>query len=149
VGDAVGRATIEDLVAITGEQREFWGERDMSHLHHPMLVHEFGQTSVVIRSEDGPIVAYLFGFVTLDGRIGYAHLVAVRSSHRRLGLGRSLYENFEALARERDAVALKAYTRPENTQSISFHRSIGMSVSEVADYSGPGENRVVFRRELA
>ena len=121
----------------------------MSHLHHPMLVHEFGRDVRGDPFGGRPDSRIPVGFVTLDGRIGYAHLVAVRSSHRRLGLGRSLYENFEALARQRDAVALKAYTRPENTQSISFHRSIGMSVSEVADYSGPGENRVVFRRELA
>lgn len=148
MGDTVGRATIEDLAAVTNEQSEFWGKRDVSHLHHPMLVHEFGQTSVVIRSPDGPIVAYLFGFVTLDERIAYAHLVAVRSSHRRRGLGRELYANFEALARERDAVALKAYTRPENTRSISFHRSIGMSATETADYAGPGESRVVFWLDL-
>ena len=80
--------------------------------------------------------------------MGYAHLVAVRASHRRQGLARRLYEEFESLARERGARALKAYTRPENVRSIAFHRSIGMSATEVADYAGPGEARVVFWREL-
>jgi ribosomal protein S18 acetylase RimI-like enzyme len=145
--DRVTRATIDDLNAVVAAQQEFWGERDMSHLHHPMLVHEFGATSVVISDPDDGIVAYLLGFVTLEG-VAYAHLVAVRGSHRREGLGRELYGAFEKLARERGASHLKAYTRPANAASIDFHRSIGMTVAEVPDYAGPGETRVVFRREL-
>ena len=145
----VGRASVDDLLAVTDERREFWGERDLSPLHHPMFVHEFGATSVVLRGQDGAILAYLLGFVTLEARVGYAHLVAVRASRRREGLGRLLYETFESLARERGARALKAYTRPENLTSIAFHRSIGMSATEVPDYSGPGEARVVFWRDLA
>ena len=142
------RASIEDLTAILDSRREFWGERETGPLHHPMFVHEFGPTSVVLRGDDGQIAAYLFGFVTVDERVGYAHLVAVRDSCRRRGLGRLLYSNFEALARERGAVALRAYTRPENERSIAFHRSIGMSATEIPDYAGRGESRVVFRREL-
>jgi ribosomal protein S18 acetylase RimI-like enzyme len=141
------RATIGDLIAVVADQREFWGERDVSHLHHPMLVYEFGGTSVVIRDPAGPIAAYLFGFVTLE-RVGYAHLVAVRQSHRRRGLASELYQCFEELARERGARNLKAYTRPSNRASIDFHRSLGMTATEVADYAGPGETRIVFRRDL-
>lgn len=144
---SASRATIDDLVAVVADQREFWGERDMSHLHHPMLVYEFGATSVVIRDPAGPIAAYLFGFVTLE-HVGYAHLVAVRESHRCLGLGRELYRRFEELARERGARNLKAYTRPSNTASIDFHRSIGMTATLMPNYSGPGETRVLFHREL-
>ena len=32
--------------------------------------------------------------------------------------------------------------------SIGFHRSLGMSVERVADYAGPGHDRIVFTREL-
>ena len=104
-----------------------------------MFVHEFGETSVVLRSADGLVLAYLLGFVTIDGRIGYAHLVAVRSSHRRLGLGRRCMRSSRHSPASAARVALKAYTRPENMRSIAFHRSIGMSADEVADYAGPGE----------
>jgi len=148
VQPAVDRASIDDLSTVTGEQEEFWGERDIAPLHHPMFAHEFGETSVVLRGADGLILAYLLGFVTIDGRVGYAHLVAVRASQRRQGLARRLYEEFESLARARGARALKAYTRPVNSGSIAFHQAIGMSATEVADYAGPGEARVVFWREL-
>jgi ribosomal protein S18 acetylase RimI-like enzyme len=142
------RATIDDLVAIVAEHRSFWGERDTSVLHHPMFVHEFGDTALVARAADGRLVGYLFGFVTIDG-VGYIHLVAVREGHRHEGIGASLYDRFEQLARARGAVVLKAYTRPENTGSIAFHGALGFGATEIADYAGPGEARVVFRRELA
>jgi ribosomal protein S18 acetylase RimI-like enzyme len=147
-GVSLERATIEDLIAVADAQGEFWGERDMRLLHHSMFVHEFGETSLVIRDTDGLIRAYLFGFVTVDRRVGYVHLIAVRSTYRREGYGRQLYAAFETLARKRGAVALKAMTQPVNTRSIAFHRSLGMSVTEVPDYVGKGETRVVFWRDL-
>jgi hypothetical protein len=40
-------------------------------------------------------------------------------------------------------------TSPVNVGSIAFHRSLGFSVSDpVADYDGPGADRVVFSRSL-
>jgi GNAT superfamily N-acetyltransferase len=136
-----------DLEAIWCMQPQFWGERDLRALHHPLLVHEFGDTALVVRDPDSSVAAYLFGFLT-PARVAYAHIVAVRNDRRREGLGRELYGAFERLARERGAVALKAFTRPENTGSIEFHTSLGFSATEVSDYAGPGETRVVFWREL-
>ena len=68
-----------------------------------------------------------------------------------------LYERFEAIARERGCVALKAITPPVNTDSIAFHRRLGFSllgesnedgIPVVADYFGPGVPRVVFLKPL-
>jgi GNAT superfamily N-acetyltransferase len=139
---------MDDLEAILARQREFWGGRDLRALHHPLLVHEFGDTALVLRDTAGVVSAYLFGFLT-PARVGYAHVLAVRGDHRRAGLGRELYGAFEQLARERGAVALKAITRTENDGSIAFHASLGFSVTVVADYAGRGEPRVVLWRELA
>jgi GNAT superfamily N-acetyltransferase len=135
------RATIEDLVTVAEEPHEFWGERDLPALHHPLLVHEFGETALVIHDDGGGrVIAYL---------CGYIHLVAVREGHRRAGLARALYERFEAIVRERDAVALKAFTQPSNTRSIAFHRSLGFSATDTSDYAGPGETRTVFWKDLS
>jgi ribosomal protein S18 acetylase RimI-like enzyme len=112
-----------------------------------MFVHEFGDTALVIHDADGLVLAYLFGFVS-PSRVGYIHVVGVRIDHQRLGLGRQLYAEFEKLARERGAVALKAITRPANQTAIAFHRSLGMADTEVDDYSGEGQARLIFRREL-
>ncbi len=116
--------------------------------HHPMFIHEFGGTALVIRDGNGGVAAYLFGFVA-PTRVGYVHLVGVRADSRRAGLGRSLYREFEALARHRGATAIKAISIPTNHDSIAFHRALDMSATEVADYSGPLQHRIVFWRDLS
>jgi ribosomal protein S18 acetylase RimI-like enzyme len=150
------RATIADLAAVADEPREFWGDRELPPLHHPLLVHDFGETALAIRGDGGradgaggeEVIAYLFGLLTPSG-VGYIHLVAVRDGHRREGLARCLYTRFEVVAREHGAHALKAFTQPINTRSIAFHRALGFTASETADYAGPGETRTVFWRQLA
>jgi ribosomal protein S18 acetylase RimI-like enzyme len=112
-----------------------------------LLIYEFGDTAFVVRGEEGEVVAYVFGLLTPRG-VGYIHLVAVRDGHRREGLARALYERFATAARELGASSLKAFTQAENTRSIAFHRAMGFTVTEVEDYVGPGEMRVVFTREL-
>lgn len=140
-------ARLADLTTILREHQRFWGERDLRHLHHPLLVHEFGDTAFVRRAADGTVAAYLFGFVT-PARLGYVHLVAVRDDARGAGHGRALYAHFAAVAAEAGATGLKAITTPDNVGSIAFHRRMGFSVTAVPDYSGPGQPRLVLRRDL-
>jgi GNAT superfamily N-acetyltransferase len=142
------RATTADYNAIVGTLADYWGERDMRARHHPMFIHEFGDTALVIRDGSRGVAAYLFGFIA-PTRVGYVHLVGVRADSRRAGLGRRLYGEFETLARELGATALKAITTPSNHDSIAFHRALGMSATEVADYSGPGQPRIVFWQDLS
>lgn len=143
----IRRATIEDLQAIVASLAEFWGERDTSALHHALFVHELGDTALVFHDDRGHPIAYLLGLVT-PARVGYVHVVGVHQGHRRGGLARALYEEFETLARARGATALKAITRPGNAASESFHRALGFAASEHAGHTASGEPRTVFRREL-
>jgi L-amino acid N-acyltransferase YncA len=142
-------ATKADFDHIVEHLDEFWGERDLSALHHPMFVHEFGDGALVIRDEHGAVAAYLFGFVVPRQRLGYVHLVAVRQDRRGQGLGRLLYARFARLARERGCHTLKAITTPGNAASIAFHRALGMEALEAADYAGIGRARTVFTADLA
>ncbi len=147
------RATIDDFVRIVDERREFWGDRDLTALHHPLLVHEFGDTALVIRGDgaardESRVIAYLFGLLT-PSSVGYIHVVAVRDGHRREGLARRLYEHFEEIAGVHGAHALKAITKPVNVRSVAFHRALGFSASENVDYGGPGQTRTLLWKEIA
>ena len=93
------RATTDDYNAIIDSLADYWGERDMRARHHPMFIHEFGDTALVMRDGSGSVAAYLFGFIA-PTRVGYVHLVGVRADSRRAGLGRRLYDEFETLARD-------------------------------------------------
>jgi ribosomal protein S18 acetylase RimI-like enzyme len=142
----VERATVEDLTAVVDERRSFWGDRDLVELHHPLLIHEFGDTALVVRGEDGVVIAYTFALLT-PRRVGYIHLVAVRDGHRRRGLGKLLYEELGELVRGQGGTSLRAITRPQNEESIAFHIALGFTAEELALYAW-GEPRVVFTRAL-
>jgi GNAT superfamily N-acetyltransferase len=121
-----------------------------------MFVYEFGDSAYVIKDGD-EVAAYLFGFMAQTGPVAYIHLVGVRPAYRRLGLARRLYRHIMAWAVAQGCTELKAITTPGNRDSIAFHQSLGMEllgrpnetgIPVVADYAGPGQDRVVFRLGL-
>lgn len=153
---AISACTRQDYLQILDDLAEFWDGRDVHALHHPMFVHEFGNSAFVIR-DGSRVVAYLFGFISQTEPVGYVHLVAVRASARRRQLAQRLYRHFVAFARQHGCTSIKAITTPANSGSIAFHKSLGMQllgepnadgVPVVADYAGRGMSRVVFRKSI-
>jgi GNAT superfamily N-acetyltransferase len=135
---------------------DFWESERTLSLHHPMFIYEFGNTAFVVKDGES-VVAYLFGFFSQTGLAGYIHLIGVRKSYQGKGLGKLLYDNFEAVARGHGCRKLKAITTSGNQASILFHKKLGMKllgeknvngIEVVKDYSGPGQDRVVFEKDI-
>jgi GNAT superfamily N-acetyltransferase len=152
----ISKLTKSDFEEILSDLADFWGTERTSFFHHPIFLYEFGDTAYVIKENDR-VIAYLFGFLSQTAPVAYVHLIGVRQSHQRQGLGRKLYEHFVAHALRQGCKELKAITTPANHASIAFHRSLGMiadgdsledGVPVRRDYSGPGQHRVVFSRLL-
>jgi GNAT superfamily N-acetyltransferase len=148
--------TREDFNQVLAELDQFWEHDRTASLHHPTIIYEFGDSAFVIK-QGSRVLAYLFGFLSQTEPAGYVHLLSVRRGFRRQGLANRLYARFEQFARSRGCTKLKAITSPANTLSIDFHRSIGMLPSgepdsqglpTVKDYAGPGQDRVVFLKEI-
>jgi L-amino acid N-acyltransferase YncA len=121
-----------------------------------MFIYEFGNTAFVIKDKD-KVMTYLFGFFSQADKTGYVHAVGVRQSCQGQGLGKQLYENFTALAKRHGCNKLKAITTSGNQASTSFHKKMGMrligernenGIEVVKNYSGRGQDRVVFEKEL-
>jgi len=89
--------TKHDYDQIVSELSDFWGHDRNRALHHPMFITEFSDCAFVIRDQE-KVVAYLFGLIAHAAPVAYIHLVAVRSSHRHLGLARHLYDHFTSFA---------------------------------------------------
>ena len=152
----LAQMTRADFDRIITDHSTYW-ESDLTYqLHHPIFIHEFGDTAYVIK-DDQTIAAYLMGFVSQTEPTAYVHLVAVHPDYRRKGLARQLYEHFIDEARRRGCTRLKATGHPSNQQTIQFHLSLGMSmlgepngegVSVVKDYLRPGFDRVVFVKAI-
>lgn len=152
----ISLCTKADFDQIRQDNVEFWGSDRALSLHHPIFLYEFGNSAFVIK--DGDIVAaYLLGFISQTEPVGYVQFLAVRPAYRGRGLATRLYTHFTEFARSRGCNGLKAFTRPFNTASIAFHKSLGMEllgepdengIPVLRDYAGPGEHRVVFRKEI-
>jgi GNAT superfamily N-acetyltransferase len=145
--------SLADYGQVLADLTDFWGSDRTRAPHHPVYVREFGNSAFVVR-DGGVVAAYLFGFLSQTEPAGYVHLVAVRRAYRRQGLAALLYRHFIDFARGRGCRAIKAITTPGNSHSVAFHAALGMrmegepnaeGVRVVKDYSGPGEERVVFR----
>ena len=151
----IENCTMNDFDQITKDITDFWGSDRTLNLHHPYLVHEFGNTAFVIRDKD-VVIAYLFGFFSQTERIGYVHLIGVREQHQKHGLGKFLYEKFIQVSKFHGIKKIKAITTPTNNKSINFHqKKMGMTllglpnqegINVVRDYSGSGKDRVVFEK---
>lgn len=150
--ERISNCSHADFLQILKDIEDFWGSNRTLSYHHPMFINEFGNTAFVIKDKD-KVIAYLFGFVSQTALTGYVHLIGVRSGHKKKGLGKLLYQHFIAYLRSIGIQNLKAITTPTNERSINFHLSIGMEttgvendngIKVIKDYSGLGEDRVVF-----
>jgi RimJ/RimL family protein N-acetyltransferase len=147
-----------DFLQILTDIKDFWGSDRTLSYHHPMFVNEFGNSAFVIKNKnDDMVIAYLFGFVSQTERTGYVHLIGVRQNHQKKGLGRKLYRHFIKYLKNLDIQNLKAITTPTNEKSINFHLGIGMEmigvendngIRVIKDYSGVGQDRVVFKMKI-
>lgn len=125
----------------------FWGQRDVRALHHPMWLRQFVRHAVTIRHGD-LLVGYLLGALP-SPELAYIHLVAARSDYQGRGIGRSLYNHFLSAAAKSGARVVEAVTTPTNVGSVAFHQHMGFHTETVADYAGPGNDRVLFRLDLS
>ena len=128
----------------------WWGGRDMAPMLPKLFFLHFEGTSFVAEDSDGRLVAFLIGFLSqTDADEAYIHFVGVAPEERGTGLGRELYERFFDVVREDGRTLVRCATSPANEQSVAFHESLGFTAeSVVADYDGPGEDRVLFVKQL-
>lgn len=153
----IENCTIDDFFKITQDIIDFWGSDSTLFLHQPFLIYEFGNTAFVIK-ENNMVIAYLFGFFSQTGNIGYVHLLGVRENYKRKGLGKLLYDNFIEFSKSRGIKKIKAITTPANQRSIQFHtQQIGMTlignpnqdgINVVKNYSGINNDRIVFEKVI-
>ncbi len=143
----IRRITKSDYDAIVSVMDVWWGGPSALK-PEPFFFYELGHHALVAE-EDGSMMGFLLGFVTdRDPRMAYVHLVGIDPERRRRGVARALYEEFAQRAREQGATKLKAITTVGNEGSVDFHRALGFSTEQDANYAGNGRARHVFIRTL-
>jgi ribosomal protein S18 acetylase RimI-like enzyme len=149
VGYATRRITKDDFDRIVTVIDHWWGG-PISTLAHPIFYYELGRFARVVVDDADELVGFLLGFVADEAeRTGYVHLVGIHPEHRRKGVARTLYQEFERDCASGGCLRMKAITTPGNEPSIRFHAALGWKVEELDGYAGPGRRRVVFTKPLA
>lgn len=121
----------------------------MTHLL-PRLFFEHFQNTSFVTVEDADIIAFRIGFMSqTDPHVAYIHFVGVHPDHRKSGLARQLYDIFFDKVRSLGCRTIHCVTSPINTGSVAFHTGMGFSVQLSKDYAGPGEDRVLFAKEIS
>ena len=155
----ITQCTKDDYDQIITDMADFWNSSNIDllrSLHNPIFLYEFGNTAFVVK-EGEKVIGYLFGFYSQTSFAAYVKFVGVRASHRKRGVGRALYEYFVMISKRQSCNELKAITSPNNRISIAFHRRLGMEllgepnedgIPVVKDYAGPGNDRVVLRKDI-
>ena len=111
----------------------------------------FEGTSFVAEDEEGDLVGFLCGFLSqTNADEAYVHFVGITPDHRGEGLGRTLYQRFFDEVRAHGRTVVRCVTSPVNQESVAFHEALGFEVDRViADYDGPGEDRVLLVKQLS
>lgn len=136
---------------------QWWGGRAMADMLPRLFFKHFSQYSFTALEADS-IVGFLVGFRSQSGsEIGYIHFAGVDPEYRDKGIAKKLYERFFDYCRGVDLKSVQCVTSPENQGSIKFHHAIGFTAhayendgqaGSVANYDGPGEDRVVFTKSI-
>jgi predicted GNAT superfamily acetyltransferase len=137
---------------------DWWGGRQMSDMLPKLFFDHFNDTSF-IAEEDGKIIAFLIGFLSQShSEEAYIHFVGVPPDHRKRKLGKELYNHFFSKVQSENRNKVRCVTSPVNKTSISYHKRMGFDIEQgdktvdgisvKADYDGPGQDRVLFVKEL-
>ena len=147
----IRHANPSDYGRVIQHVNAWWGGRDMAPMLPKLFFLHFEGTSFVAEDDDGKLVAFLIGFLSqTDPEEAYIHFVGVAPAQRGSGIGRELYERFFAVVAKEGCTRVRCVTSPVNEGSVAFHESLGFVAERVAvDYDGPGEDRVLFVRQLS
>lgn len=149
--------TPDDYAPLIAVVDAWWGRPVAPMLPKLFFVH-FHQTSFVAENH-GERMGFLVGFLSpaLPDE-AYIHFVGVRPDYRGRGVGRELYERFFQMARRANRSRVRCVTSSPNAASIAFHRAMGFALEGTDEgsagipihcgYDGPGEDRVLFVKEL-
>ena len=140
----------DDHAAMMAVVDDWWG-KPMQALLPRLFLDHFHRTSLVAETGDGQMVGFLVGFLSpSEPDQAHVHFVAVDPDRRGVGLARTLYETFFALAETDGRTEVHAITGAANDVSVAFHRSMGFVVSDpIPDYDHPGHLAIHFTRPLS
>ncbi len=150
----------DDFLAIVDKSKE-WGdiviERDT--IYH-ILTRHFRSTCFIAEDRQR-VLGYLLGFRSQTyPEEAYMHLVQVDPAMRGHGIGRRMFNQFEASVKTMGCNRVLTTSRPQNKIAAAFYEEIGFKpvqsgntievdgVMAIKDYNGPGKHIVLWAKKI-
>lgn len=137
---------------------DWWDGRDLTSMLPKVFFIHFHNT-IYIAELKNELVGFLVGFLSqTDDKVGYIHFVGVHPNHRKIGVGRLLYQKFYDFCIAKSRSIVKSCTSPINKLSIDFHLRMGFviepgdgivdGVPVTMNFLRKNDPKVLFRKEL-
>lgn len=137
---------------------QWWDGRDLSASVLKIFFIHFSNTTFVAH-KSGELVGFLVGFLSqTDYKEGYIHFVGVHPIMRKIGLGRTLYQEFFEVCMTHSRSIVRSCTSPINKTSIEFHQRMGFTIEPgdstvdgvpvTMNYLRDNDPKVIFKKEL-
>jgi GNAT superfamily N-acetyltransferase len=149
-----------DFLEVANKSKE-WADIviERESIYHIFTEH-FRSTSF-IAEDRGEMIGYLLGYRSQSKREeALVHLIQVAPRLRGNGVGRRMFNQFEAAAKAMGCTRITTHSRPENNSCNRFYKAMGFDVvcredtievngmPAVRDYNGPGKHRVVWYKSI-
>ena len=149
-----------DFVEIAARSKE-WSDLviERESIYH--ILTEHFKNTCFIAEDRGAMIGYLLGLRSQSSPdVALVHLVQVAPRLRGNGVGRRMYNQFQAEMKKLGCKTITTHSRPENNSCNRYYRAMGFTAVKdensvevngmpcVKDYNGPGKHRVVWVKNI-
>ncbi len=149
-----------DFLEVVDRSRE-WADIVIERESVYHIFTEHFRDTCFIAEDRGVMIGYLLGYRSqARPEEALVHLVQVAPRLRGNGVGRRMFNQFEAAVRRMGCTRIATHSRPENGNCNRFYKAMGFEVVSgentievngmpaVKDYNGPGKHRVVWSKKI-
>ncbi|BBP90496.1 hypothetical protein BsIDN1_41140 [Bacillus safensis] len=127
----IRQVKLSDFYAVTSVIQSWWGEAEICAQNCQSYFSNIFSKQVLLLLKKGELIGFLVGFLSQShSDEAYIHFVGVHPDHRKLKIGKILYQAFYEAAEKEGRTTIKAITAPVNKVSIAYHTKLGFQIEK-------------------
>ncbi|MCE5249333.1 GNAT family N-acetyltransferase [bacterium] len=138
-----------DLADVFSLEQEVFGVHGYPLFFFRQALDVFGNLLRIAVNDTGTIAGYVLGALKPENGACWILSLAVKNEYRRMGIATGLMLDAIDVLSSKGADEVFLTVAPGNTDARACYRALGFRETEtVDDYFGPGETRIIMRKDL-